>query len=795
MPMDRFMIAPLQTGMQLDMPPWQTMEDSFQSLNNMYVYLGRIKKRFGSVLLGRLRVNLGNTDGSGNISVTVPGASFNIGQGFSIGAEFFTVYQTGTPAVMLDTGAATVKTFNTTTGALVIHGAAATTAVYYYPALPVMGLTNYQVGPFNDEPSFAFDTEFAYKYDATTAAWSHSGTYAAGVLIPTWHGNNLDFFWADNWRGITPDLKIMFVTNFFANIGLGQVTDDPIWSLNNATWTPFSYSPDATQNPANSQPFTITTTKQDGGGKWSIPTNFVQSCRIIVQFKDRLLLLNTIENNCNGATNALLSMTPATYLTSTNTSFTNRCRYSINGSPFAANAWLEYNQQWQPGAAGTVFTSAGAGFIDAPTDDTIVSAEFIKDRLIVFFDRSTWEIVYTGNEQYPFYWQKINTELGSQAPQSSVPFDKSILTFGETGIHACSGANVDRIDAKIPIKAFDIQQVNLQQTRIAGIRDYFNEMVYWSAATTAQESNQTYPGYIYVYNYRVNAFSFYTDCITAFGYFYQQANLTWAIATYPWAQYNNSWEDEDQAQFKDVIAGNQQGFTFICRDDFDANAFAMQITNITTNGSGQTILTIIDNTLLPLDFLQIQGCQGVTGLNGNIYGASPVPGSTTQVLIQKWDTTNLVWVVAAYTGIYTGGGTVARVSQPYIVTKMWNPYVKDGRNVYIQRIDFGVLRTSSGQLIVNYRASSGNLPMLSEASDSGALLGTGILETSPYPTVPFESQQTILWHPIYFQTDGEFIQLQIFMNYTQITTPAIANSPIEIQGMILHSQPTTYRLQ
>ena len=49
--------------------------------------------------------------------------------------------------------------------------------------------------------------------------------------------------------------------------------------------------------------------------------------------------------------------------------------------------------------------------IDAATQEAIVSAEFLKDRLIVYFERSTWELVYTGNQIYPFTWQKINTEL------------------------------------------------------------------------------------------------------------------------------------------------------------------------------------------------------------------------------------------------------------------------------------------------------------------------------------------------------------------------------------------------
>ena len=799
--MDRFLIAPFETGTQLDLPPWQIMDDAFTTLNNAYVFRGRIKKRFGSQLIGssqltsRVRLNLGNTDPmTGNITKTVPGSVFKIGQMFSIGTEIFTVYQTGNPAVMLDTGASTVHTYSTTTGQVIITGAAPNTALYFYPAEPIMGLTNYEVGEFNNEPSYAFDTQFAYLF--TGGAWTQSGTYVSPTEIPTWHGSNLDFFWSDNWRGVTPDLKIMFVTNFHAHIGLGLVTDDPIWSLNNTTWTPLSYSPDALQNPTNSQPFTVTSTT---AGNNQIIANYVETCRIIVQFKGRLLLLNTIENNANGATATdpmnptTTGITPANYLTSTNTAYTNRCRYSFIGSPFASNAWLEANQTYNPGATGVV-VAAGAGAIDAPTDDQILSAEFIKDRLIVFFDRSTWEIVYTGNQLEPFVWQKINTELGSQGPMSTVPFDKVVLTLGNQGVHACNGSNVERIDSKIPNIIFDVQQQNLQPTRIAGIRDYFSEMVYWSTPVTAQQSNQTYPGYVFTYNYRNNSWAFNQDCITAFGYFNQQPALTWATATNPWDEYDQEWDAQNNAQFRSVLAGNQEGFTFLCRDDFNSNAYAMQITNIVTVGA-DTVLKIIDNTLLPFDYLQITGVQGATGLNGNIYAASPVSGSTTDVLIEQWDNVNKIFIPVVFGGVYTGGGTVARVSQIFIKSKQWNPYVSQDRGFQLAKIDFGVLRTSASELTIDYYSSSGQLALLEEAEQTGTLMGTGVLETFAYPSIPFEQQQTLLWHPVYLQSQGTNMQIQIFMNPHQQTTPAIVNSPMEIQGMVLYTQPTSSRLQ
>ena len=202
MPMDRFLIAPINTGLQTDDKPWQILDDAFKYLQNAYVFRGRIRKRFGSVWMGstqlntRLRINIGTTDGSGNFSGTVPGTVFQIGQLFSVGTQIFTVFQTGAPGNMKSTGTAT-GTFNTTTGAVVIAGAAVGTAIFFYPAQPVMGISQYESGAINNHPTYAFDTQFAYLFAG--GSWARSGTGTA----PIWHGGIQNFFWTTNWQGST----------------------------------------------------------------------------------------------------------------------------------------------------------------------------------------------------------------------------------------------------------------------------------------------------------------------------------------------------------------------------------------------------------------------------------------------------------------------------------------------------------------------------------------------------------------------------------------------------------------
>lgn len=799
---DRFIIAPFNIGLETDLRPWLIPDQAFAKLNNAYVWRGRVRKRFGTTFMGntfgagftnsRLRLSVG-TITSGALSVTVPGGVGAIGQMFSIGSELFTVYQSS--GAMLDTGSTTTKTFNTATGALVISGnpSVDTTPVYWYPSNPVMGFVNYLVGSINNEPLYAFDTQFAYKFSGT--AWARSGSVI-------WHGDNSDFFWSTNWRSNVDSTVALFTSNFQAAVGTGVATDDPIWYTDDGTtWSPLSYSPDSSLNPTNEQPLTVLTT--DSGNN-QIITSYVQTARIIVVFKNRLLLLNTIENNANGATAfdpmnpTTTGITPTNYLTSTNTAFVNRCRYSQVGDPTAPNAWLEDNLTYDPGGTGVLYSPNTGSFIDAATEEAIVSAEFIKDRLIVYFERSTWEIVFTGNQAAPFLWQKINTELGSEATFSTVPFDRQVLSIGNTGVHACSGSNVERIDNLIPEEIFNIETMSGASQRTYGIRDYFSELVYWSFVSSNATPSQVYPNRILVYNYKNGSWAFNDDTFTAFGYFEQQTDYVWSDCTFTWQSADFDWQSGVvEAQARTVVAGNQQGFTFIVNIDIARNAPSLQITNMAQSG-GTVNLTIIGSNLANNDYIYIEN---VDVLDEGIYQVQSVSSNG-----------NTVTIFGTLSDTYTGGATAARVSVIDIWSKQWNPYVDKSRNVYIQKIDFGVEKTTYGQITVDYFPSTSGVSMLQSGYATNAELGnpfnpnadpstivatpqSGTLETSPYALIPLESTQSRLWHPVYFQTDGECVQIRIYLSDLQMRNTDVATSNFVIEGMVLYTMPTTSRLQ
>lgn len=776
---DRFLIAPLETGLQLNVKPWLISNDSYEQLDNAYMSRGRVCKRFGAMLMGsgapagleqlhsRLRINIGTTDLGGNFSLFLDNGA--IGQSFSVGSQMFTIVVAS--GSMLSTSATATGVYNVAPKIVTINNSTPLTDIWWYPSYPVMGITQFGPNsPVNNKPAYAFDTRYAYVFSG--GFWQRSGTTTASI----WNGSDSDFFWTANWEGIAQTggtyQKAMFVTNNNFTIPTSG-NDDPIRYFDGTAWSNF-------------YPYFLP--GHAAGETHGINAAWVSSCRIIVAFKNRLVLLNTVERtgtnpfNPTGGVNIIHS---------------NRARYCHNGSPFAYNAWYEGNTYdfggIPPAANYQDHIGDGGGYIDASTDEAIISAEFVKDRLIVSFERSTWELAYTNNELQPFIWQKLNTELGCEATFSSVPFDQFILSVGQSGVHACNGSSVERIDAKIPDEVFKIKNRTDGPQRVHGIRDYYTEMVYWTFPKSTQTDDQPYPQRVLVYNYKNQSWAFNDDVITAFGYFEQNEAPTWASTTLPWKEAHMTWDSGViQSQFRKIICGNQQGFVFQLEPDISRNASVMQITNITYVAAVGTTYTItcIDHSLTEEDYVLIENIQASAGTLAGDLNSKILP-----VIFVDEDTFEVEIEDVASTGSYKGAGTVTRVSNIQIKSRQWNPYVEKGMNVNLARVDFLVSKTSFGEITVDYSPSSSNIGLSNESTATDTNLGTNILETRPYTGNLIEGSSARLWHPVYFMGEGECIQLNLYFSDTQMRNSNISLAKFELHALILNTQPTSSYLQ
>ena len=735
MAFDKFLIAPLKSGLQTNFKPWLILDESFQNMRNLYTWRGSIKKRFGSNVMNsskaapfdqlftRLRANIGTTDGAGAFNVIVPNFT-TVGQIFSVDDNIFTIVDADPgPQAMLSTGPG-AGTFDTTTRTVDIIGAAALTDVFWYPSWPVMHFATYLVSSSGTTQLFAFDTQFAYTF-SYAAGWNR---VVGGADLWTGDVNDAaDFYWTTNYRGIGSQNYLLFITNNIVFDGFRYWDGATFVQLGTAGTTPINAAGD-----------------------------FIETAKIVVPFKGRLLLLNVSEN-----------------IGGLSTRFSNRIRFSQIGSPVDVDSWRQ--------------DIIGKGnFITATTKESIISIEFIKDRLIIFFDSSTWELVDTGNSIFPFQLLQLNSELGVESSNSVIPFDKVALGFGQTGIHACNGVNVERIDQSIPSTIFDVRSDNFSLLRVAGVRDYYSELVYWSytSVDASQKFSETFPNRVLVYDYINGTWAYNDDSITAFGLFSLEESFTWQDFNNEWKENQDFWDNPDlKSKFKNIVGGNQRGFTFLIDPQISSNSISLDITGIAV-ANNIVQFEVNDHNLAIGSYIYINSIQADAPNMADDGVLNKVIFKVDDVQSEFLFTIDVGALVI--TGVYTGGGVISRVSVIDLISKQYNFYNKAASQIALSRIDFLVDRQEDGQVSLTVYNSSSDIDMFEDSQNTGSNIGTGILETSPYALKPMEATQERFWHSFYLNSYGENFSYRISMFDDQIRDPNIVFSDFQLNAVIFN---------
>lgn len=580
-------IGPYKTGLQKNLEPFMLPEEAFTELQNAYVWRGRVKKKEGYTFLGRLHSTptlpeaLGVTAGAGT-SFAGTLTNFPVSPGTLVidigGIHILTDNGNGT--LTAPTGTSVFGTIDYETGAIsltIIPGvgaaiAVSATAYRFLTRNPVMALGLYENIAINEEDLIAHDTEHSYLFNTGTGIFDEllTGTWGANNQ---WTSSDSDFVWTTNYFTDASNNKLHWATN---NIAYNTNFQDGIQFYNGTAWT--------VQQP-----------------QIDVTPNYLRGGLICLPYRDRLIVLNTLEGPAPGAGGAIRH--------------TNRVRWCQNGTPLVsvdANAWRED-------------IIGKGGFIDAPTGQAIVSAAFNKDTLVVFFERSTWRLRYTGNELLPFVWEQINAEYGAESTFSSVIFDKGILGVGDKRIVAADSINVTPIDEKIPDEVYNFHNDNEGPKRVYGIRDFFRKLVYWTFPN--DDPNETFPDKVLVYNYDNGSWSIYNDSFTCFGRWQKRSDYTWATLPYEsWSQWTNAWGDpRSQSFFPNIIAGNQKGLVLVL-DNTSFNEESMDLEGITN--AAPAVFTIPNHNLKINQFVRIKDCFafGINVVAENV--GTAVAGST-----------------------------------------------------------------------------------------------------------------------------------------------------------------------
>jgi len=550
-----------------------------------------------------------------------------------------------------------------------------------------------------------------------------------------WDSNDYNFFWATNYRGSTPSARLFFETNFLLD------ANDPMRYTDGTTWTNFSPAVDS--------------------------TNFLTQAEILIPYYGRLLALNTWEGpDINTSVNIY-----------------NRCRFSQIGSPVASDAWRS-----------DIFGKGG--FIDAPTNEAITSAQFFKNTLIVFFERSTWQLRYVGEYGIPFIWERISSDFGCESQFSPVLFDEGVLAVGNRAIITSSGVNVTRIDEKIPDKVFTFKNNQQGVERVQGARDFQQELVYWNYSdVNDQNPDQYFPNKVLVLNYRNHTWADYRDNVTCFGIFQptDAEAVTWSNTTVFWNNEEVFWDDVDsQSLFEFVVSGNNQGYVHLYHNEVQMNDENMPVSAVSSTGGLQ--LTIPNHNLVNLEFIYLTGLLFVstadpttpvtTDLNDNIYQVQYVDADTIQLLF--WDgqeyAVDFTYTPDLSAATYIGGGQAALLPIMNIQTKDFNPYQDKGLQLKTSYIDFLTDDAASSTTSITLFMNS------SPAVIGNLLVGDKNIDTelnAPY----YVPASDYAWHRFFATTSGQFMSVQISYGDDLINQVGTHESDYVLNAMMLYVRP------
>ena len=750
-----------ETGLVQERVNFILPDDAYPVLENAYVWRERLIRKRGAEKVGRLKRDLTSQ------AFSNAGASpwtFNIYSGLTspITGEPNAEIVPGSveitiagPIVFTDQGDGTLDapdppnppgnsgTINYATGAVTLtHTALAGTAVTitfsYYPGLPVMGILSEEREATNREKTIYFDTKYAYAQGGSGFEEFLPGT--------TWTGNDTNFFWPMNYWVGDNNQKIFWVTNF------SGITGDPIRYTNGVGGT----------NWVNFTP------------QINAAGDLLQQCLAMVPFRGRMFVFNTREGLTLG----------------TSINYRQRIRWAAIGNPFTIVSPIVTTvsaDAWRDDIIGK------GGFLDIPTAEDIIAVGFVRDNLVIYCERSTWQLRYTGRSIQPVQIEKVNTELGTESTFSAINFDTTLVGIGDKGIVQCDSFKSERIDIKIPDLVFLFNNDNDAQKRVYGIRNFTQRLAYWTYPyAPVERAGQKFPNRRLVYNYENDSWAIFVDSFTAFGNYQAAAGRRWI--DFPPPDEENQWQNcnfiwaEKVAYTPLIAAGNQKGYIMLL-DNQVTNGRSLNIQNITGNDPNPTLITCPDHNLETGQIITIYGVLSGTSfdnLNGNHFYVDWVSSSTFRLFKYDDATKQFSDPQVDPAGTYIGGGEIAVRDNFRIVSKKFN-FLDQGQNIQMGYLDALFNSTSEGAVsLYVYLDYNDNEPINTKPLNNVPTTQQpdNFFNVEVPTSEPVYRNSSKTWQRVFCPVRGAFITLEWTLSNSQMVSNA-QESDVEIQAQIL----------
>jgi hypothetical protein len=752
---EKIFIGNFSKGLTQNRLPFVIDNDAFPMMLNSYSWRGRIKKKRGTSLLGRLAFTNGANPQNNPVmglrdfifqngvyplllafdttnsymfnQTTNPGFFYNVsfykGSGAPAvwsGQDYQQFWTTNYQGALWATNGKPGFQYTGPISNITPTAAPTSTLTVTVPNTFQVGDYVFLYGIIDPSPIPAGQTSLNGVSGIVTAA-GNPFTMTVGTLA-----NPVTATYANSTYNSTSIVQSITRTLTAGQDGIRWFDGDPTSGTGNAPTPPAStgwvnFSPPVTQGTF-------------GFDDYLVKQYYLVGATAILAFKDRLLFFGPWIQAADG--------TQPTQLIDT-------VLWSWNGTPYysvptpAAPSGLLYG--YDPSAYLANVTGKG-GYLAAGISQPIVTVNLNEDVVLIGFTNRQTRFVYTGNDLDPFAFYSINSEIGSAATFSGITLDRGALTIGSYGLAMTTQVSTQRIDLEIPDLIFNINNLNNGLQRVSAARDFYREWVYFTYPYSS--SPWKYPTQSFFYNYRDDTWGVFFENYTSHGIFRISTGglgLVWSNVgnTYPtWASWDQPWNSSTVTfGFPTVCAGNQQGFVMLL-DQGTAEGPSGYVQTVTVLDANTLQINSTNHCLMPGgpefqvgDYLELQNMTGATVLNGQIGSVRLIPSGN------SFDPNNFILSFTLphgyVSGYVPGSGLFARLCQPFFQTKQFPTYWNDGRQVRLGVQKYLLDNTTSGEITVNiYLSQDPDDPWTSDSivpmnSPNNSLVYSNILLTGP----------------------------------------------------------------
>lgn len=395
----------------------------------------------------------------------------------------------------------------------------------------------------------------------------------------------------------------------------------------------------------------------------------INGCKLIFAFRQRLVLLNTFEGPNN---------------------YPQRARWSQAQSPSLANAWDDN-------------VAGRGGYVDAPTSDHIISAQFLQDILIVYFTDSVWTLRATADPALPFRWDKINDFRACDAKMSTEQFDRYVVSAGIRGITATDGVENRRFDERI--EDFVTNAVNNGAFAKLFTKRSFASRRMWMLYPRIESDDADSA---LIYDEESGAFSTYDIDMNVLGFGGASTD-----------QKLNDFEDQDlgaegnrtiDSYFSDegsevLLGGNQSGVIYKMQDGGSDNELDFNASIVAITQADPGVVTMSGSVgLADGDRVRLANIVGMTELNDRDFIVAGKSGNEFQ--LEGEDT-------SGYTAYGSAGDVLSSPGNSIefnLTSAAWNPWMSEGKQCQLGYVDLFLDTEFDTTLTAEFFANNDNDP-------------------------------------------------------------------------------------